>query len=200
MGAQIDIRLESDKYDEAELAPFLGRYFHGEITEGDIWDDKEPFLTKAEAALLKAPFYEEFSDASVRLIDPQDLKAVLIKVKQYLRDHQDALPFEIEVDEERMEQAGLESDLRVNGSRCWMKGDSLYYDVSDKVNIVNHLHEPQPVDIWVDIKDKVEIDGQAYFLKRITRYEIFADIIDKVVAFCELAISRNERIYWLYSH
>jgi len=58
MGAEIHISLESDKYDNKELAPFLGRDFHYEITRVAIWENKEPFLSKAEIDLLEVPYYE----------------------------------------------------------------------------------------------------------------------------------------------
>ena len=200
MGAEIHIRLESDKYDNKELAPFLGRDFYYEITRKAIWEDKESFLSKTEFDLLEAPYYEEFEDDSVKVINPADLIVVLEKVKKHLKENKDSLPFEVKIDFERMEKQGLTSDLIVNGSRCWIRGDSLYHDVSDKVEIVNYPMEPNKVDLLVDILEELEIDGRKYFLKKISRFEKFAETIDKVTEFCQLAENNNEKIYWLYSH
>ncbi|UTW66137.1 hypothetical protein KFE94_16010 [bacterium SCSIO 12643] len=200
MGAEIHISLESDKYDDQELAPFLGRSFHYEITRGAIWENRAPFLSKAEIELLEAPYYDGIEYESVQLISPNDLKAVLEKVKNYLYAYRDTLPFEIDIDHERMENAGLSSYLTVNGSKCWIKGDSLYHHVSEKVQISNYPMEPTSIDVWIDYADEVVIDGNKYYLKKTSRFEKFADTLDQVIAFCEMANKKNEKIYWLYNH
>tara|TARA_R110000868_G_scaffold306510_2_gene567740 strand:- start:656 stop:1258 length:603 start_codon:yes stop_codon:yes gene_type:complete len=200
MGAEIHISLESDKYDEKELAPFLGRDFQYEITRGAIWENREPFLSKTEVELLEAPYYEEYEDESVRLTNPTDLIIVLEKIKKFLEENKNTLPFEIDIDYERMEKEGITHDLIINGSRCWIKGDSHYHNVSEKVEIVNYPMEPNEIDYWIDYAEDIEIEGNKYFLKKESRFEKFADTIDKVIEFCKIANEKNEKIYWLYSH
>ena len=200
MGAEIHISLESDKYDDKELAPFLGRDFHYEITRGAIWENREPFLSKDELEILEAPYYEEFEDESVRLINPTELLIVLEKVKKYLEENEDTLPFEIHIDHERMEKEGIKDDLIVNGCRCWIKGDSLYHKVSERIEIVNYPMEPTDIDLWIEYAEEIEIEGNKYFLKKTSRFEKFADTIDKVIEFCKIANEKDEKIYWLYSH
>jgi len=200
MGAEIHISLESDKYDDKERAPFLGRDFHYEITRGAIWEDRELFLSKNEIDILEAPYYEEFEDESVSLTNPSDLISVHEKVKKYLKENKDTLPFEIHIDFERMEKEGITPDLIIKGSRCWIKGDSLYHNVSEKIEIVNYPMEPIEIDFWIDYAEEIEIDGKMYFLKKETQFEKFADTIDKVIEFCEIANEKDEEIYWLYSH
>ncbi len=200
MGAEIHILLKSDVNDEKELAPFLGRDFHSEVTRGRVWDGKEPFLTEAEIELLEAPYYEDIEDERVKPIDPKDLINVLGKVKKYLKDKKDELPFEIEVDIDKMEKENLSSDLIVNGSKCWMKGDSLYYHVFDKVQIVTYPLEPNEVDKWISFSDTIYLEGKKYYLKKTTRIEKFEDTINEVIEFCRIAESEKDEIYWLYSH
>lgn len=200
MGAEIHISLESDKYDDKELAPFLGHDFQYEITRGAIWENRKPFLSKDELELLEAPYYEEFEDDSVRLINPSKLIIVLDKVKKYLRENEDTLPFEIHIDHERMEKEGITKDLIVNNSRCWIRGDSLYHEVSEKVQIVNYPMEPTDVYLWIDYGNEIEINGKKYYLKKTSRFEKFVESLDKVIEFCKTAENKNEKIYWLYSH
>lgn len=86
------------------------------------------FLTLTEAALLKAPYYESFEDEPLPVpVNPAELARVLTKVKDYLWTHHDSLPYEIGLDYERMRREGLPTDIIINGSRCWIHGDS-YYD------------------------------------------------------------------------
>ncbi|MFT2010824.1 hypothetical protein ACMA1I_19270 [Pontibacter sp. 13R65] len=200
MGAEIHISLESDKYDDKELAPFLGRDFYFEITRGAIWEGREPFLNELEVKLLKAPYYEEFEDESVKLVNPVKLRIVLEKVKRYLDNNRDSLAFEIDIDFERMKKEGLITDLIINESRCWIKGDSFYYNVTDKVEIVNYPMEPAEISIWINYSEEIIINNKKYFLEKTTRFEKFAAIIDKVIDFCKNAEKNNERVYWLYSH
>jgi hypothetical protein len=199
MGAEIHIRTVSDKYDDKEIAPFLGRDFHREIVEGRIWENKKPFLNAEESKLLHAPYYEELDD-SISPIHPLELSKVLTKVKNYLKANEDSLPYEIDIDDERMAKEGLSYDLIIKQSRCWIQGDSLYYNVSSKVKIVSYPLEPNKVELWVDIAERVEIDGKRYHLKKISRYDKFSELLDEVIEFCRYAASRNEKIYWLYSY
>lgn len=200
MGAQIHIRLESDKYDDKELAPFLGRDFYWEITRGYIWENEEPFLSEEEINLLEAPFYEDFEDNSVKQINPKDLIVVIEKVKKYLKENKDLLPFEIDLDFERMDKEKLETDIVINESKCWIKGESIYNSISDKIRIVNYPTEKNEVNIWVIISDEIEIEGRKYYLKKTSMYEKHAGKLDQVLEFCQLAEERNEKVYWLYEH
>ncbi|WP_375562096.1 hypothetical protein ACE193_05985 [Bernardetia sp. OM2101] len=199
MGAQINIRLESDKYDDKKLAPFLGRDFYWEITRG-YRENQEPFLSEEEINLLEAPFYEDFEDNSVKQINPNDLKVVIEKVKKYLEENKDLLPFEIDLDFERMDKEDIETDIIINESKCWIKGQSLYHSISDKVRIINYPTEKNEVDIWVTISDEIKIEGRKYYLKKTSMYEKHFKKLDQVLQFCRLAEDRNEKIYWLYEH
>lgn len=208
MGAVTEISTVGDKYDEQGLAPFLGRYFTSEITQGGIWEDHAPFLTPQEAKLLDAPYHESFEDKNPPVpVNPTELARVLTKVKDYLWTHQDSLPYEIELDYERMEREGLPTEIIINQSRCWIHGDSYYHTqpywpnpmTDSQVLITNYPHEPNEVDIMVDIKERIEIEGRIYYLKRTNRYEVFAPELDAVIAFCAYAESIGEQVYWLYS-
>lgn len=196
MGTEIHISLENDKYDDQELAPFLGRDFYYEITQGAIWENKKPFLSNVEIELLAAKYVED----SLKPINPTDLKNVLKKVQKYLKDHINVLPFEIEIDLNRMEKEGLESDLRVQGSRCWIKGDSLYYEVSQKFEIISYPREPNEINLWIDYAEEIWVDGKKYYFKKISRFEKYARTIAQVIAFCRIAEDKDEKIYWCYSH
>ena len=200
MGAEIHICLESDKYNERELAPFLGRDFQSEITRGTIWRNKKPFLNDEEIKILEAPYYEEFEDESVRLTNPDELIIVLKKVKEYLKKNKDILPFEIGIDFDKMKKLGLNQELIVSGSRCWIKGDSLYYDVSETFQIVNYPKEPNEINLTIEYSEEVDINNKKFFLKKESRFEKFADTIDQVIEFCQMAYENNEKIYWLFSH
>jgi len=201
LGAEIHIRLTSDRHNNKNLAPFLGRDFQYEISEGSIWQNKRSFLNSDEIKLLKATYDELFENKDlIPTIEPKSLKEVLVKVKNYLRLNQSELPFEIEIDYEKMEKENLNYYLTVNESRCWIKDDSKYNNVFNKVQIVNYKMELNKVDIWIDISDKVEIEGKIYYLKKTTRYEKYADLIDKVIDFCRHAEDIKNKIYWIYTH
>ncbi|MCF8255593.1 MAG: hypothetical protein K9H61_13515 [Bacteroidia bacterium] len=200
MGAEIHIRLTSDRYNDKALAPYLGRDFHSEITRGAIWHDRQ-FLSDFETELLEAPYDELFENKDEILpIEPRNLEKIMIKVRDFLYENQDTLPFEIEIDYEKMENEKLSYNLTINNCRCWIQGDSRYYQVTDKVKIVNYPFEPSDVDLWIGISDRVELEGKVYYLKMVTRFERYKELIDKVIDFCRYANKIGDRIYWTYSH
>lgn len=200
MGAEIHISLATDRYDDMGLAPFLGRDFHYEITRGAIWKDR-PFLNDFETKLLEAPYEELFEDENeIESIHPSDLENVMTKVKDFLYHNQESLPFEIMIDYDRMDNEGQSCKLMINNSHCWIRGDSFYHEVTDKVRIVSYPNEASEVDLWVDIADKIEIDGRVYYLRKVTRFEKFKESIDNVIDFCRHAESIGDRIYWIYYH
>lgn len=199
MGAQINISLVSDKFDKEGLAPFIGRDFVYEIVKGGLWNKRSPFLTLEEAKLLEAPLYNYFDDDSVKPLDPLDLIAVLNKVSRYLKSNEKLLAYEVELDFEKMQSEGLDTDLWVNGVRCWVKGDEVYTPETGVVNIVN-LPGNDDVDIWVEVKDAIEVDGKTYYLRTESRYDRYSDLLQRIIDFCNYAISKNEKVYWLYRH
>jgi hypothetical protein len=194
MGSQIFIRLVNEGLYENDLAPFLGRDFVSEISWGHLWLKRSPFLSKKEEDLLRArtDMHEDYEQP----VDPTELAKVLTKVNDYLKANESTLPFEIEIDYARMEQEGLETDLIINNSRCWIQGDSEYYKVTNKVKIVNVPMEPNEVDVWIDIAEEVAIEGKLFYLKRTTRYEKFKEILEKTIAFCRYAQGKNEKVLW----
>ncbi|CAL2103711.1 conserved protein of unknown function [Tenacibaculum sp. 190130A14a] len=198
MGAEVHIRLENDKYDEKGLAPFLGRDFQSEITTSALWETHEPFLDQNEIDLLYAPYYDFFDDNTVQLIEPSKLKSILEKIDCYLEHNKDSLPFEIDIDYERMEKENLPTDLIINDSSCWIQGDSFYYDVTDKFKIVNHNLESNEVELWVEFKEKVKIENSFFYLKKEYRYEKYKNDLNEVINFCQLAINTHQKIYWLF--
>ena len=201
MGAQILIRLESDRYDESNLAPFLGRDFFNEISRGALWKDIEVyFLNKKEIKLLEAPNTENFENEFASPINPKELKLVFLKIKKFLQEYEDLLPFDIVLDIEKMEAADLNYPLMINNSKCWIQGDSNLFEINDKLKIVNHPHEPNEVDLWVNYQEEIVLEDKVYFLKKITRSDKYNDIIVELIKFCEFAIEKNEKIFWLYSH
>lgn len=60
--------------------------------------------------------------------------------------------------------------------------------------------EPDEIDLWIEIANEIKIDDKIYFLKKITRYEKYQELIERIITFCKFAIEKNEKIYWLYSH
>lgn len=201
MGAQILIRLESDKYDERNLSPFLGRDFHWEITKGRLWKDINCyFLSQTESSLLEAPFDETLQDCFGEPINPKPLVRVFEKVMDFLKSRSDILPFEIFIDYDKMKALGLDYPLVINKSKCWIQGDSNLYKVNNKVRIVNLPNEPNEIDLWVPLDSKITIENRVYFLKKETRFEKFEGVINEVINFCKYAIEENEKVYWIYSH
>jgi len=157
LGAETLIRTIKDDATSEKLTPFLGRDFTFEISNGFLWYERKPFLSEKETELLSPLHYDDFDDGIEKPINPTDFLLIFGKIKQYLKSNQNELPFEIELDYEKMEQEGLSTDIIVNNSRCWMQGDSYVYDVSAKVRIVNYPMEPTDVDLWIEVKDKIEI-------------------------------------------
>lgn len=198
MGAQTIITIAGDKHDASYESPFLGRDFTHEIAQGYLWDKREPFLTTLESKLLTPINTEFYYEGIHKPVHPFNLVIVLNKVKQYLKANENSLPFEIELDYDKMEKENLSTDIMINNSKCWIQGDSYYNKVSSMVRIVNYPMEPNEVDVWIDIKDKVEIEGRIYYLKKITRYEKYKNMIDDVIAFCEYAKQKHKMIDWKF--
>ncbi len=195
MGYETHIRIASDQYDEKKLAPFLGRDFTWDIALSYLFPDKS-FLNKNEWKRLTPQNADDIIDHKPNPVNPTDLLSVLDKIKKYLMDNQDTLPFEIEIDYDKMEKEGLSCEITINGSRCWIQGDSNVFDVSSKVKIVNHPMEPNEVDLWVDVRDKIEIEGRSYFLRKVTRYDKYEELISRVIDLCKYAKRYNENVYW----
>lgn len=199
MRAQIILRTEGDEFDLKNLAPFLGRDFQSEIACGHLWDKHPKFLTKEEEEILYAPNFESYDEEQVKLLDPKQLKKILEKVLSFLKSEEKTLPFEVEIDFEKMNQLGLETDLYVDGVRCWIQGDSKIYKVDKKVKLIN-LPQEKTVEKWLEIKEKVQINDRVYYLKIETRYERHEENITKCIDFCQQAIEQEKKIYWLYEH
>ena len=198
MGAETWITIAGDKHDASHESPFLGRDFTHEIAHGFLWYKGSAFLSEQEAAILYPINSDDYNDGIEELIHPDDLISVLKKVKKYLKSDKDPLPIEIELDYDKMEKENLSTDIIINNSKCWIQGDSYYNKVSSMVRIVNYPMEPNEVDVWIDIKDKVEIEGRIYYLKKITRYEKYTNMIDDVIAFCEYAKQKHKMIDWKF--
>lgn len=195
MGYETQIRLASDQYDEKKLTPFLGREFTRDISLGYLFN-KNSLLNDDEWNILTPQDSDNIVGEKPNAVNPADLLAVLNKIKKYLKDNQNTLPFEIEPDYYKLEKEGLSSEIIINVSRCWIQGDSDIFEVSSKVKIVNYPMEPTEVDLWVDVKDKIEIEGRTYYLRKITRYERYRELINRVTEFCEQAKENNEIVYW----
>jgi hypothetical protein len=194
MGSQIFIHLAGEGLYKSDLAPFLGRDFAAEISLGHLWIERSPFLSKQEEDLLcaRTDMHEDYEQP----VDPAELANVLIKINDYLKTNEDTLPFEIEIDYAKMEQEGLESDVIINNSRCWIQGDTNLTNNPSKINVLSHPMEPNGVDVWIDIADEVVIEGKLFYLKRITRYEKYKEILEKTIAFCRYAEGKNKKVLW----
>lgn len=195
MGLETHIRLASDQYDEKKIAPFLGRDFTWDIALGNLFDNKS-FLSKDEWKIITPQNSDDVVDEKPNPVNPADLLSVLDKIKKYLKDNQDTLPFEIELDYDKMEKEGLSCEITINGSRCWLQGDSNVFEVSSKVKIVNHPMEPTEVELWVDVRDKIDIEERTYYLRKVTRHNKYEELINRVTDFCEQAKNKNENVYW----
>jgi len=195
MGYETHIRLVNDKNDKKKGAPFLGRDFTWEIALGYLFEEKS-ILTQDEWKILLPQNSDEIVDEKPNPINPTDLLSILEKIKKYLYDNQDTLPFEIELDYDRMEESGLSNEIKINGSRCWLQGDSNVYEISTKIRIINYPLQPTEVDLWVDIDSKINIEGRTYYLKKVTRHERYKEQICNVIDYCVYAMSINENLYW----
>lgn len=200
MGAEIVIRLVSDRYDEKGHAPFIGRDFQREITRGNIWEGHHPFLSDGERELLQAPYDQTLDDEYGKPVSPRALIVVLKKVKDYLKVAAEHLPYYIGLDIDRMEAENLDTQIFIDGSRCWIQGDSLLYNIEEHVKFISLPGEPKEVEQWVSVSEEVVVGGEVYYLRKVTRYEKYREKLDEVIAFCEYAISRNEKVYWVYTH
>ena len=198
MSTEVHIRLANDKYNEKGLAPFLDSDFYYDIVLGNLWQNKNTLLTDYESELLKAQYYEYFND-DTRAFEPKKLRDIFMKIKKYLKENEDDLPFEIDIDYKKMRENGLNTDIVIHNSRCWIQGDSALYEVSEHVNIVNFPFEPNKVKIQVKIAEKIKIKGKTYFLKKTSRFEKYNEPIEKIINFCNYAINSNEKIYWFVS-
>ncbi|OYU96586.1 MAG: hypothetical protein CFE21_09390 [Bacteroidetes bacterium B1(2017)] len=195
MGQETYIRIASDQYDKKKQAPFLGRDFTWEIAFGNLFKEKS-FLSMEEWKIVTPQNTDDILDEKPKSIHPKALLSILNKIKTHLKDNQSLLPFEIELEYSKMDTEGLSSEILINGSRCWIQGDSNVYEVSSKVKIVNLPMQPNEVDLWVEIQDKIEIEGRTYYLKKMTRYDKYESLINKIIDICKLAENKNELVYW----
>ena len=179
----------SELYDKA---PFLGSDFDYEIACGNLWSDNYNFLSEEEKNFL-LPLDQ---DDDRKLIDPNKLKIIFEKILSFLEREKEKLPFEIELDFEKMRSENLDTDLYVNGIRCWIQGDSAYYQVEPKFRIINLPVADQNVEEWVAFNDEIIFDGNKYYLKKTTRLERYKDQILQIIDYCTKAAGLKTKVYW----
>lgn len=146
-----------------------------------------------------ASYFESFEDEQVKLIDPKRLKSILEKVLTYLKNEEQNLPFEVCIDYYKMKNLGLETDLYVDGARCWIQGDSEIFKVGNEVKLVNFPLEKN-IEKWIKVQEQVRINDRLYYFKIETRYERHKESITKCIDYCIQAIEKEKQIYWLYQH
>ena len=178
----------SELFDEA---PFLGSDFDYEIACGNLWSDNYNFLSEEEKSFL----HPQDQDDDLKLIDPNKLKIIFEKILSFLEREKEKLSFEIELDFAKMRSENLDTDLYVNGIRCWIQGDSAYYQVEPKFRIIN-LPGDQNVEEWVAFKEEIIFDGNKYYLKKITRLERYKNQILQIIEYCNKAVELKTKVYW----
>jgi desulfoferrodoxin (superoxide reductase-like protein) len=196
MGYETNIRIAGDGFEEKNNAQFIGNDFTWEIALGYLFD-KKSFLSKNEWQILIPQNSDDTVDEKPNPVNPTDLLSILDKIKKHLEENQDTLPFEIALDFDKMEKEGLSCEITINGSRCWIQGDSNVFEVYSKVKIVNHPMEPNEVYLWVEVIDKIEIEGRTYFLRKVTRYDRYNELISRITDYLVQAKNNKEKVYWI---
>jgi hypothetical protein len=211
MGYELEISITGN-YDSN--SPVFTTDFLAQIVSGHLWQNRKAFLSSAESEIL-FPKWTNNSDGDERLLEPVDpllLKSVFYKIGQYLEKNQTILPLvhSLSCNKSELEQIdnyafGSFGELIIKNSKCWVQGDTYFYDeyndkgLRQKFNIRNHPYEPDDIDLWMDVKSEIEIDGKLYYMRTITKFQQFEESIKDVIACCNTAIEQNKNIYWLIS-
>jgi len=141
VGMETHLRIASDRYDDKKDLPFhLGKDFSWEISLGYLFKNKS-FLSVDEWKILEPQNSDDVENGNYKPINPADLVFVLNKIKEYLKNNQNTLPFEIALDYDKMDKEGISYEIIINNSRCWIQGDSHIFEVSSRFKLVNHPME-----------------------------------------------------------
>lgn len=192
MGYQVILNSQNSIPELIDTAPFLGSDFDHEIACGSLWSNNYNFLSKEEKNFL----FPQDQDEEKKLIDPLSLKLIFEKILFFLEQESDNLPFEIELDFDRMNAENLDTDLYIDGIRCWIQGDSKCYQVVPKFKIVNLPIVNTTIEKWVNFKEEVYFGSNKYYLRKTSRYERYKDQIFQIKDYCQMAINLKVKVYW----
>ncbi|MFA9215125.1 MAG: hypothetical protein ACEQSR_15005 [Candidatus Methylacidiphilales bacterium] len=192
MGYQVILNSQNSIPELIDTAPFLGSDFEYEIACGSLWSNNYNFLSKEEKNFL----FPQDQDEEKKLIDPFILKLIFEKILFFLEQESDNLPFEIEIDFERMNTENLDTDLYIDGVRCWIQGNSSYYQVVPKFKILNLPIENTIIEKWVNFKEEIYFGKNKYYLRKTSRFERYKDQIFQIINYCKMAINLKVKVYW----
>ena len=94
--------------------------------------------------------------------------------------------------------------LTVNGSKCWIEGDTYLYDefnnkgLRNKFNIRSYPQEPNEVDIWLDVKEEIKIFEEVYYMHSITKFQQHSSTILEIIEYCKKALKLDKKVFWFF--
>lgn len=192
MGYQVVLNSQNSIPELLDMTPFLGSDFDYEIACGGLWKNDFNFFSKEEKKLL----FPQDQDEEKKLIDPLSLKLIFEKILFFLEQESDNLPFAIELDFDRMNAENLDTDLYIDGIRCWIQGNSAYYQVVPKFKILNLPIENTIIEKWVNFKEEIYFGKNKYYLRKTSRFERYKDQIFQIIDYCQMAINLKVKVYW----
>lgn len=205
----LDLYIQYHQDEASEMTLGYVRHFHHEIACGHLWYKKDSFLTQEEEDLFY-PYIDGVHEHEILAILPEQFKAIVLKIWSYLESNQNTLPIEhfidrIEDDSFLMDDANFDaySGIIYKNSKCWLDGDTSHYYLfghatnKDKARVVSYPGEPDEVDFWITVKERVVIDGRPYKMYTETRFQRYKDQLTLLLDFCDKAIKENKRINWI---
>ncbi len=210
MGSQLEILIRKNETDQNK--PYISKSFKNEIAFGCLWANRKPFLIKEEEDIL-APKWDWLGlyETPITPINPSKLKAVLLKVSQYLQQNQQNLPLIHALNQSKENLAQVQSfaegsfgELKIRNTKCWVLGDTYLYDEYNekglryKFNIRSYPEENKTINVWLDVKNEIIIDNRKYYMRTITKYEQYRDMLNNIINYCDKALGLGHSVFWLY--
>lgn len=177
---------EATILEKAKLPMIMRKALNGKITIAEINKLRDKLVVRSEKV-------------SDRERDPNRLQIALKLTEKYLIDKGSELPIvhTVYLDAELTDEVGY---VEIDGIKTHLEGDLFHYanyaDFRNKIHVKSYLEDYGKVDYLVEVNPEIEIAGNRYFTKSITKGEQFKEEFKKCYDFLDSAIKTGKRVLW----
>lgn len=168
----------------------------------DLIAGKPNILSLDEYLIENKVVSEKISD---RERDPLAMLGVLRKIEAYIRENIDTLPLIHDLYEAKDELGNVGksiSSIEVGGIKACVEGDLYFEDdyasIRKKIRLKSYSEDFGKVNLYVDVKPEIEIEGKVYFCHTRSVYQLFEQEFTQIYTILEQAIEEGKKVLWEY--